>query len=331
VIAKLQDQNGSNDYLANIVPESLYTLQSRYPYPVMGEMPAIRAAFDHFFDTVQTKETEQGVAMFSRSSDTIKAGGQPAARVQATVNMITSRWVNAPKVIVVQNLDDPRVPEAIRKDGKALQAKVAAQAKSTDAAGSPDGFIDKQTGTVFLIADKLAGDADVVRVLMHESLGHFGLRGVFGTELGTILDRMAVLNVDKVRHAAKRLGLDYENADQRRMAAEEVLAYMAQTIPELGWVKNAVAAVRTWLREHIPGFGKMRMTRLNRAGGRWPRSARKGTGTIQRATTWSEVYERFKHSLGAQRATDTTGTSTVSSQPGPNINDAGPVPSPIDS
>lgn len=65
VIAKLQDQSASNDYLANIVPESLYALQNAYPYPSMGEMPQIRAAFDHFFDTVQTKETDKGVAMYS--------------------------------------------------------------------------------------------------------------------------------------------------------------------------------------------------------------------------------------------------------------------------
>lgn len=67
VIAKLQDHNKSNDYLANVVNEALYALQGAYPYLSAGEIPSVRAAFDNFFQTVQTKETEQGVAMFSRS------------------------------------------------------------------------------------------------------------------------------------------------------------------------------------------------------------------------------------------------------------------------
>jgi hypothetical protein len=55
VIAKLQDQGASNDYLANVVDQGLYQIQAAYPYPSMGEMPQIRAAFDNFFATVQTR------------------------------------------------------------------------------------------------------------------------------------------------------------------------------------------------------------------------------------------------------------------------------------
>lgn len=69
VIAKLQDQNYANDYLANIVSEAGYTRQESYPYPTMGETPAIRAAFDGFFETVQTKQTAQGVAMFAPETE----------------------------------------------------------------------------------------------------------------------------------------------------------------------------------------------------------------------------------------------------------------------
>lgn len=73
LISKLQDQNASNDYLANIVDEKTwkaaealgFELDGSYPYPTAGEVPAIRAAFDEFFATVQTRETEKGVALFS--------------------------------------------------------------------------------------------------------------------------------------------------------------------------------------------------------------------------------------------------------------------------
>ena len=39
-----------------------------------------------------------------------------------------------------------------------------------------------------------------------------------------------------------------------------VLATLAQTKPETGLVKRAIAAIRAWLREHIPGFKKLEMT-----------------------------------------------------------------------
>lgn len=72
LISKLQDQNASNDYLANIVdPETWkaaealgFELDDSYPYPTAGEIPAIRAGFDHFFQTVQTRETDKGVMLF---------------------------------------------------------------------------------------------------------------------------------------------------------------------------------------------------------------------------------------------------------------------------
>jgi hypothetical protein len=52
-------------------------------------------------------------------------------------------------------------------------------------------------------------------------------------------------------------------------------------------------------------------------------------GTIQRATTWSEVYEQFQHGLGAQRPTGQLGASTVSTKSGPKGNDPRPVPAPV--
>lgn len=76
LISKLQDQNASNDYLANIVDEKTwqaaeslgFELDASYPYPTAGEIPQIRAAFDEFFNAIQTRETERGVEMFNVAS-----------------------------------------------------------------------------------------------------------------------------------------------------------------------------------------------------------------------------------------------------------------------
>lgn len=455
VIARLQDKNGSNDYLANIVPEALYTMQGSYPYPVMGEMPAIRAAFDNFFGVVQTKETEQGVAMFSRSkagpdgksdvlskdgkfkgwperrswtrqeySDVVsllpkayrddahrlepvatkdwdalaasalpdlealnevsgagtfrlddlgnilvderKSGrdaivedalpiakkyglgifitgirtesmpyfadagfvsemglgavlarstgsnapvvpmasglinnptygtmmsykprgfpgpmfarsgaptrGLPTSQVTSIIDAIRARWGNAPEIIVAANMGDPLIPQAVR-DHDQVQ-------KSQGATGEPEGFVYK--GKVYIVAGELATPTDVIRVLFHESLGHVGLRGVFGDKLKPILDQLAALRRADIIKKARQYGLVRSDANgkpvvdvktatdkevfaamdqgHKREAAEEVLAVMAQTHPEIGFVKRAIALIRGWLRKNAPGFLGMKMT-----------------------------------------------------------------------
>lgn len=74
VIAKLRDQNGANDYLANIVDEAYWTAESAiigrdgdtYPYPKDSEIAGVKEAFQSLFDTIQTKETDSGVRMYRR-------------------------------------------------------------------------------------------------------------------------------------------------------------------------------------------------------------------------------------------------------------------------
>lgn len=248
VIAKLQDKDGANDYLANIVPEELYAMQASYPYPVMGEMPAIRAAFDDFFKTVQTKETDKGVAMFSRGDKA--ATGLSRQSVQDITNAIKARWANSPEVVVADNMEDPAIPQAVRDED--------AKQRSQGASGSPEGFYYR--GKVYLVASEMATPGDVIRVLLHEALGHAGLRGVFGKDLNNILRQIVTMRRKDVAAKAEQYGLDMNKPDEALQAAEEVLAEMAQAQPNIGFVTRAIAAIRTFLRDHVPGFEGMKLT-----------------------------------------------------------------------
>lgn len=75
VIAKLHDNGFANDYLANVVSEEYWNAADAlgigeggsYPYPTESELPAIRSGFDKFFQTIETKETDQGTALFHRA------------------------------------------------------------------------------------------------------------------------------------------------------------------------------------------------------------------------------------------------------------------------
>lgn len=167
--------------------------------------------------------------------------GMPVAAVQQAVHALTAKWKNAPQVVVARSMDDEVVPAVVREhnDGQLSQG----------AEGAPKGFFFR--GKVYVIADQMASPADVAEVLFHESLGHFGLRGAFGDSLKPILQQLAGLRRGDVAAKAREYGLDLNDEAQRLMAAEEVLAEMAQQHPELGFVQRAIAAIRTWLRTNV--------------------------------------------------------------------------------
>jgi len=171
------------------------------------------------------------------------------AQAQRIVDRVTGAWVNAPEVIVAANMQDAVIPEAVRREN-ARQLNQGAQ-------GNPEGFYYQ--GKVYLVASELRSAKDVSRVLFHEVLGHAGLHGKFGAELDRVLRQMGNVRRAEVNAKLKEYGLS-DTPQNRLIAAEEVLAELAQTRPELGWVRQAIAAIRAWLRAHIPALRDMTLT-----------------------------------------------------------------------
>lgn len=272
--AKIPRVVGLGEFRAAVVPEgvtprALEALRAAgvddiRTYP-KGDTAARRAA-------VEVTARDAGAVFARRAAQR----GMPTAEAGRIVEAIRALWANAPEVEVVASMQDAAVPEAVRQHD--------AQQRSAGAAGEPEGFFHR--GKVYIVAGALNRPADVVRVLFHEALGHYGLRGVFGGRLDAILDQIAHVRAPEMRAKAKQYGLPITPQEarsevaslrreagkselagaaldqaarallttSRRQVAEEVLAEMAQTRPELGFVKRAIAAIRTWLREHVPGF-----------------------------------------------------------------------------
>lgn len=66
VISKMMEGGYNNDYLANVREvQDFPRSKERYPYLLPEEVAPISEAFDTLFSTIQTKETDKGVAMFS--------------------------------------------------------------------------------------------------------------------------------------------------------------------------------------------------------------------------------------------------------------------------
>lgn len=186
----------------------------------------------------------------------VRPSYSPAARAEAvravkgTADAIRQAWVNGPEVIVAFDMQDAVVPESARR--------ADLKQRSGGARGAPEGFYYQ--GKVYLMASKLKTPNDAARVLFHEALGHHGLRGLFGKDLGLILNQVATMRKEDVDAKIAEYGLRRVNRLDRRTAAEEVLAEIAQNTPELGFVRRAVAAIRTWLRTNVPGFKSLALT-----------------------------------------------------------------------
>lgn len=186
----------------------------------------------------------------------VRPSYSPAARAEAvravkgTADAIRQAWANGPEVIVAFDMHDSVVPESARR--------ADLKQRSGGARGAPEGFYYQ--GKVYLMASKLKTPNDAARVLFHEALGHHGLRGLFGKDLGLILNQVATMRKADVDAKIAEYGLRRVNRLDRRTAAEEVLAEMAQNTPQIGFVRRAVAAIRTWLRTNVPGFKSLALT-----------------------------------------------------------------------
>ncbi|MGD9756773.1 MAG: PLxRFG domain-containing protein [Comamonas sp.] len=218
---------------------------------------AAGADFDVASFLQSMNEGQPAVAAAAQAPTTnVRPSYSPAARAEAvravkgTADAIRQAWANGPEVIVAFDMQDAVVPESARR--------ADLKQRSGGARGAPEGFYYQ--GKVYLMASKLKTPNDAARVLFHEALGHHGLRGLFGKDLGLILNQVATMRKADVDAKIEEYGLRRVNRLDRRTAAEEVLAEMAQNTPELGFVRRAVAAIRTWLRANVPGFKSLALT-----------------------------------------------------------------------
>jgi len=175
-------------------------------------------------------------------------GAQPAsmARAQKVVDAVRQAWANAPRINVVFDLQDPRVPQEAR-DTERLQAAEGAE-------GVPKGFYFD--GEVYLAASQLATPEEAARVLYHEAQGHRGLRGAFGEKLDAVLDHIIVARPREVRAKLQEYG-ERDDLVGRRYAAEEVLAEMAEVFHNIRSTTRAIYEdLRRGRREEGAGTGE---------------------------------------------------------------------------
>ena len=186
------------------------------------------------------RRKDGGAARMSLGAGPVK--GMRASRVRGIVTAVSRDWAMAPKVEVVQRVEDLPAPllNVVRKKG---------------AQGAVEGIY--HDGTIYIVADRMTSANQVFRTMLHEGAGHHGLRLIMSeSELNRELD--AAWKNRRVQKAAEGIadnyGLDLGDLAQRREAVEEVLAHWAETGVDESALDRFVSAVRRALRRIFSGL-----------------------------------------------------------------------------
>lgn len=173
-----------------------------------------------------------------------EASAADVKQAQHIVDAVTSTWANKPTIKVLASMQDQAAPEAARL--------MDAEQKAGGAIGEVAGFIYQNQ--VYINAAASTDPRQILKTLYHESLGHFGLRAVFGPQLAEELKKVALLRAKDVMAKLAEYGME-DTPKNRLKAAEEVLARLAESDPQLGIVKRVLGIIRSVLRPILAKVG----------------------------------------------------------------------------
>ena len=231
LINKLKEDNLSNDYLVNIVSQEYWDAaealgledESSYPYALEDEQGAINDAYDDFFDTVETKETDEGVMLFSKTSFT---PNKPEA-----IKGITEAQAEEALKVFLKEMGKPSGVKVFIAPTK--KSAMTDEAYSKFKKDQVRGFYKSGTeeiggGRIVLILEDIESVEKAVNVLRHEWVAHHGLNTFNPADKKKIINRIRSSKGEMSLKAAwAHVEKNYPNASPE-IQAEELLAYMAE-------------------------------------------------------------------------------------------------------
>lgn len=236
-----------NDFLVNIRKADDHGSPETYAYPTDAELDGgIRRAFDNLFRTLKTRETDRGVAFYSRrgvkrtpegnviseTGHSKESKGSPVPQVKAVARTVMKR---------IKDIDlDVRVVKT-----QAEAAELAGE--SLDGYGKVHAFYRPEEREIVLVADNLPDGRTVREKLRHEIIHHALESVVTPAEYKTIVDNvLKTRDSDNtvIRETWRRVDADYGN-ESPEVQAGEFLAHMAEkhTPGKLSAAWNRVVAL----------------------------------------------------------------------------------------
>jgi len=168
------------------------------------------------------------------------AKGSTTGFVQNLVNQVKQKWANVPDITVVQSISQlpANLRENIERNGF-----------------NPQGAFDPQSQTVFLIADNIGDNKDFYRTIAHESIGHFGLRSILGSNYDKVMNNLYETNSEIRSRADAKKGLS------RTDAVEEVLAEaIERRVEPSSALGRAIQTIKNLIRRAFQAVGIKTLT-----------------------------------------------------------------------
>ncbi|MDD3910404.1 MAG: LPD5 domain-containing protein, partial [Proteiniphilum sp.] len=262
VIKSLSEKGDSNDYLANFKELSDWATVGSfevdsYPYPTKEESHDINEKFQQFFDTIQEKVNEEtGNTILFRKVD--EAGYystvEDALRELAPNGMTLFRKKDSEAREAYAMREWNRAKTAISKLSEKMGLDVEIM-ETTE--GLPKGkaeskgWYDVNSKKITIVMPNHTSSWDAQATLLHEAVGHHGLRELFGEHFDTFLDNVYNNAEEGIKDQIDRIGGD------TRRATDEYLSRLAedQEILQTDRLRGFFNEVRKFFFEMLAKLG----------------------------------------------------------------------------
>lgn len=221
-----------NDYLVNIRKADDHGSPDTYAYPTEAELDGgIRQAFDKLFSTLKTRETDKGVAFYSRDGLERTPEGnvisQTGHSADTPAQGSTVRKVKTVARTVMDRIRDNDLNVRVVKS-QAEAAKLAGE--SLDKHGKVHAFYRPDEHEIVLVADNLPDGRTVREKLRHEIIHHAMENVVTPAEYKTIVDNVLKTrdsNNATIKDIWRKVDASY-GEELPQVQAGEFLAHMAE-------------------------------------------------------------------------------------------------------
>ena len=216
----------SGNFKGNVASDSLQTLDN-----FLGAMPSLDSDFSTT-TTPRTVKEDQG----TRQS---KGAGEGRG-----FNSFDAKEVLQPLMDAFPLLDAKVVLDASELPADLQEAL----AKEEDGADSR-GLYDTTTGELYILSANIHSVEELIEVFLHEGIGHKGLRLLLKEDFADTMDDIyANGDMTMIKSIARKYSLDLSSKEDRQVAVDEYIAFMAESDIESTVFQKVVAAVRQALR-----------------------------------------------------------------------------------
>lgn len=238
-----------NDFLVNIRKADDHGSPDTYAYPTNEELDGgIRQAFDKLFSTLKTRETDKGVAFYSRNGLERTPEGNVISQTGHSADVpaqgSTVRKVKTVARTVMDRIKDIDLNVRVVKS-QAEAAELAGE--SLDNHGKVHAFYRPDEHEIVLVADNLPDGRTVREKLRHEIIHHALENVVTPAEYKTIVDNVLKTrdsNNATIKDIWRKVDASY-GEESPQVQAGEFLAHMAEkhTPGKLGAAWNRIVTL----------------------------------------------------------------------------------------